>query len=127
MPDWFGQLQRLPVDRVVVAHEPHTPRYDRAGAKRGYVTREGQYLGWRSAESNQEISVEIAVWAPNPSGRGPGFYTCFRLYHRDQVVGLALLFAFYDGSEKSPALKSLDSAMALARRHGFSLKNHDST
>jgi len=125
MSDWFGQLQKLPNSRVVVSHRPSTPRYDRAASKRTYIIREGRYLGVRAAESSPEIAIEIAVWAPNPLGRDAGFYACFRLYHRAGVVGLAQLFTFYDGTEKSVAIKSFESAFAFASSHGFKLHRHD--
>jgi len=127
MPDWLAQLQRLPNGRVFVVHHPSTPRYDRASAKRQFLISSGFYLGVRPAEARPDFAVEIAVWAPNPAGKGNGFYSCFRLFHRDSVVGLAQLFTFYDGTENSVGLKSFESALAYARHNGFHGDSHDAS
>jgi hypothetical protein len=117
--DWLVKIQNLPLNKIAVAHEPMTPRYARAIDKRSYVIREGIYLGSRMiAFSN---AIEIAIFAENPMGRKKsGFYSCFRIfYDSDQIPLLALLFCFYDGTESSPTIKSLDAAQAFAREGGF--------
>ena len=61
------------------------------------------------------------VFAEHPLGRKkPGFYSCFRIFHdSDQLPLLALVFCFYDGTESSPAIKSLGTAQAFARGGGL--------
>lgn len=42
------------------------------------------------------------------------------LFHDNtQTALLALLFCFYDGTESSPSIKSLEMAHAFARQGGF--------
>ena len=119
MSDWLAKLQQLPLSHVLVQHKPRTPRYDRAGSKLQYVLRESQFLGHRKPTPLSNTPVEIALWAPNPNGKGAGFYSCFRLFLQDDSPTLAQLFAFYDGTERSISLKSLSAALAYSRSHGF--------
>lgn len=119
MSDWLDELQGLPIGRVVVEHAPRTPRYDRASAKLRYLLTHSCYLGARPTEPSSETSVEVALWAPNPTGRGPGFYSCVRLFHREGRATSALLFAFYDGTERSVGLKSCGAARFYAYQRGF--------
>ena len=115
--EWFALLQQLPDERFIVAHEPPTPRYGRALAKVPYLLAHSRFLGQRATESG---AIEIAAWAPPPSGRGHGYYTCTRVWideeHRPSV---AVLFCFYDGTEQSPGFKSLSAASVFARSQGF--------
>ena len=119
MSDWFAKLRLLPLTHVIIHHQPRTPRYDRAGSKLRYILRESALLGFRSLDPPSESSVEMAVWAPHPSGKGAGFYTCFRLYLDEGSPTIAQLFAFYDGTERSIALKSLSAALTYSRSNGF--------
>lgn len=118
--DWLAEVRKLPKAMVFVQHNPATPRYGRALAKLGYVLRESIGLGVRRSEGTTG-SVEIASWSPNPDGLGYGYYSCFRLYldgAQDQVVS-AVLFCFYDGTEKSPGFRTLSSAQEYCRLHAF--------
>ncbi|MDQ3232465.1 MAG: hypothetical protein M3Q07_11635 [Pseudobdellovibrionaceae bacterium] len=119
MKDWLAELQKLPLSKIAVAHEPMTARYARAIDKRAYVIREGNYLGSRAIDFSN--AIEVAIFAENPEGRKKsGFYSCFRIFHdSDQTPLLALLFCFYDGTESSPTIKSLEAAQAFAREGGF--------
>lgn len=115
--DWLQDVRALPTRAVFVKHEPPTPRYGRAQAKVLYLLRESEVVGCR--EADYPGAVEIAAWAPSPSG-GVGYYTCFRLFlGSDQEVEAAVLFCFYDGTEKSPGFKSAQSAREFAFTHGF--------
>lgn len=116
--DWLSEIRALPKSRVFVEHNPPTPRYGRASAKLAYLLRHANLLGWRQVSDSDE-RVEIGVWAQNAEGRGPGYYACFRLYLDGDVVSLALLFCFYDGTEKSPGFRSLEAATEYSRSSGF--------
>lgn len=112
--DWLEWLRGLGGDQLFVAHEPLTPRYERAGLRLPYLLRTATLLGERDGETDG--SIEIATWSPPPTGRGPGLYACFRIFRRQS---LCVLFCFYDGTEKSPAIKSISGARAYARSHHF--------
>jgi hypothetical protein len=49
--------------------------------------------------------------------RGPGLYSCMRLFLAGETV--ALLFCFHDGTEKSPGLRSMWAARTYAKSKGF--------
>jgi hypothetical protein len=116
---WWDAVSQLPPSHQIVAHEPETPRYQRAGQKLRHVVREGVYLGL-SGDPDDGL-LEIAVWAPSDRGRGPGYYCCFRLFIEEGLVSAAVLFAFYDGTdESSPGFSTLQEARAFARSNGFS-------
>ncbi len=121
--DWLGEIQRLPRSWRAVQHEPETPRYARARAKLEYILREAVYLGTRKPERGLD-AIEIAVWARPGHGRGFGYYCCFRLFLDKGTVSWAVLFCFYDGTEGSPGFKSVDTARAYARSHGFNGVGH---
>lgn len=119
MNDWLVKLKNLSLDKIAVAHEPMTPRYARAIDKRSYVIREGVYLG--SREIDFSSAIEVAIFAENPMGRKKsGFYACFRIFYDiDKIPLLALVFCFYDGTESSPTIKSVEAAQVFAREGGF--------
>ena len=116
--DWLSEIRALPKSRVFVQHNPPTPRYGRAASKLGYLLRSAVVLGVRR-EGAADERVEISVWAPNAEGRGTGYYGCFRLYFERDAVSLALLFCFYDGTEKSPGFRSVGAAREYSRASGF--------
>jgi len=120
MNDWLGSLRKLPLDLVSVAHQPITPRYSRALDKRIYLLREGVLLGERSTGYKQ--AVEVAIFAENPNGnKKPGYYACLRIFlDEKKAVSSAVVFCFYDGTERSPGFKSVDSALKYALEGGFS-------
>ena len=122
--DWWEAVRELPATNRFVAHEPETPRYARARQKLRYLIREGVYLGLIRRQED-EINVEIAVWAPPDQRRGPGYYGCFRLYIEESVPAGAVLFCFYDGTESSPSLPTLQDAQAFARENGFMKESDD--
>ena len=80
---WIDTLRSLPLRRVLVQHDPETPRYMRARAKLEYVLAASVLLGSRAAD--YAGATELALWAPPPSGRGPGYYSCFRAFADGQV------------------------------------------
>ena len=121
--DWWEVVKELPAAHRFVAHEPETPRYARARQKLRYLIREGVYLGFISAPGERS-RIEIAVWAP-PEQRGPGYYGCFRLFIEDSIATGAVLFCFYDGTESSPSLPTLQDAQAFARANGFVKESDD--
>ena len=120
MNDWLGALRELPLDLVSVAHQPMTPRYSRALNKRIYLLREGIQLGERSADYKQ--AIEIALFEENPNGnKNSGFYACVRIFlDEKRSVLSAVIFCFYDGTEKSPGFKSVEAALKYALEGGFS-------
>ena len=79
----------------------------------------GIYLGERPHDT-LDNAIEIAVWAPPVQQRGPGYYACFRLYLELGAPAFVVLFAFYDGTDASPALNSEDAARSYAQNQGFS-------
>jgi len=115
--DWWDAVKQLPAVHRFVAHEPETPRYTRPRQKLRYVVREGIYLG--SSDASIDEPIEIAVWAPPDHGRGSGYYCCFRLFSEYGIVTGAVLFCFYDGTESSPGLLTLQDAKAFALENGF--------
>jgi len=122
---WLSELQGLPEDRVFVQHEPPTPRYGRAQAKLCYVVRKSYCLGSRESPEHGEGAMDIALWCPPPQGRGYGYYTCFRIFQSEDEVVAAVLFCFYDGTEKSPGFKSRSAAQAFAESRGFRCEHHE--
>lgn len=120
MNNWLDTLRELPLDLVGVAHQPMTLRYSRAFDKRIYLLREGILLGERSASYRQ--AIEIAIFAENPnSNKKPGYYACLRIFLDEKKAVLsAVIFCFYDGTEKSPGFKSVHSALKYALEGGFS-------
>jgi hypothetical protein len=120
MNDWLAALRELPLDLVSVAHQPMTPRYSRALDKRIYLLREAVLLGERSA--NYKQAIEIALFAENPNGnKKPGYYACMRIFlDEKRAVLSAVVFCFYDVSEKSPGFKNVDTALKYALEGGFS-------
>ena len=119
--NWWDAVRQLPPTHRFVSHEPETPRYARARQKLRYLIREGVYLGTRADGEN----LELAIWAPPDSGRGPGFYGCFRLFVDEGVTTGATLFCFYDGTESSPGFPSVSEAQAYAQDNGFSKETQD--
>lgn len=115
---WLEKIEKLSLRQRAVQHEPETPRYSRARSKLRYVVDHGQYLGERRAEGRRR-EIEIAVWTPPERGREPGYYGCFRIYFKGEEVIFAVLFCFYDGTERSPGFRSIESARAYARSEGF--------
>lgn len=119
MRDWMADLRALPGDRIDVCHEPMTERYFRAISKRMVLARWGVFLGVRPTTA---ASVwEIAVWLENQtSPRKAGAYACFRVFYSEEMRPLsAILFCFYDGTEKSPAFRSEEAARIYAREGEF--------
>lgn len=119
---WWDAVKQLSAAHRFVDHQPETPRYALARQKLPYLVREGVYLGRANRVDDR---VEIAVWAPSPDGRGPGYYGCFRLYIEDDMVMYASLFCFYDGTESSPSLRTLQEAEAYARSNQFAKDTDD--
>jgi hypothetical protein len=116
--DWLDVLRKLDgADRVFVRHEPTTPRYVRAGQKLTYVLRDAVVLGTHPGE--QPGTIEVAAWARSPTGKGSGFYCCFRIEFEDSTPVEATLFCFYDGTEGSVTTKTHEAAEALARANNF--------
>lgn len=115
---WLQRLKALPEARLLVQHEPETPRYARARDKLDYLLRESSLLGTRAADYPQ--ALELAFWAPHPRGRESGYYWCARAFLDDQtaLVG-AVVFCFWDGTEASPSFKSIDAAQSHATSDGF--------
>jgi len=124
---WWETVKDLPPTHRFVVHEPETPRYARARQKLRYLVSTGEFLGWIRAPGDDEQSIEVAVWARPEQGRGPGYYGCFRLFIEDSVTTGAVLFCFYDGTESSPGLSTLEDAQAFADAHGFVREPHDGT
>lgn len=112
-------LRALPPAKRIVVHRPETPRYARARAQLRYLVVRALALGVRPGEEGTARAVELACWAPPPSGRGAGFYGCFRLLREDGDAVLAALFCFYDGMDRSPGFRTESAARAFAHTHGF--------
>ena len=121
---WWEATKSLPETHRFVAHEPETPRYARARQKLRYLIRKGEYLGSTGAFGDTG-RIEIAVWVPPDQGKGPGYYGCFRLFIEESVVTGAVLYCFYDGTESSPSLSTLQDAQAFARANGFVKETDD--
>ena len=121
----LGVLQALPPEAVDVVHEPMTERYFRASDKRKLIIKTGIFLGTRRAEAIN--AQELAMWMPNPSGgRRCGYYANFRLFYSAEGEPLsATLYCFYDGTHKSPCLRTQGSAHAYAKSEGFHAQEKD--
>jgi len=114
-----SDLRSLPPERVDVRHEPMTDRYFRAIDKRKMILRLGTFLGIRETRSGR--SWEISMWLQHPTGRTRcGYYAVFRIFYSatNKPVS-ATMFCFYDGTDKSPCLKTPASALAYAGNEGF--------
>ena len=120
--DWWEAVKQLSAAHRFVAHEPETPRYARARQKLKYLVRDGVSLGASRVSADR---IGLAVWAPPEHRRGPGYYGCFRLFIQDTVVTGAVLYCFYDGTESSPSLPTLQDAQALAHANGFVKETND--
>lgn len=116
--DWLQELRNLPPNRRAVQHHPETPRYARARAKLRYIIERGIFLGIRQHALSGN-AVEVAVWAPPGHGTGAGYYCCFRLLLEQEEVAFAVLFCFYDGTERSPGFKGVSAARTFAAANGF--------
>ena len=114
-----SDLRSLLPERVDVRHEPMTDRYFRAIDKRKMILRFGTCLGVR--ETGSRRSREIAMWLQHPTGRKRcGYYATFRIFYTTRGTPVsATLFCFYDGTDKSPCLKTHASALAYAEDEGF--------
>ena len=122
MTDWLSSIQALPPNRLGVQHKPETDRYARARAKLRYVVRESTVLGTQ----DEDVAVVVAMWCPSGHGRGPGFYTCFRVYVDQQGEAVyASMFCFYDGTDSSHGFRSLEAALEYARSQGFTQGDED--
>jgi len=115
---WLERVRDLPSARVFVVHNPPTPRYGRAQVKLEYVVRTASPLGSRDVPGHSQ-RLEIAVWSPSPTGKGHGYYACFRLFLKDAELVSALLFCFYDGTEQSPGFRTREAAQAYAKSQDF--------
>ena len=117
--DWLALLRAIPEERRIVMHQPETPRYRRARTRLRYVVDSAEYLGVQT-DPERSDAVLVAVWAPPGHGRGAGYYCCFRIFFGEGgVPEFAVMYCFYDGSERSVSLKSLSAALAFARGHHF--------
>ena len=116
--DLLARLRGLGPGQVFVQHHPPTPRYGRAQTKLSYLLREAILLGIKR-EPRTPSRLEIAIWTRPPTGRGFGYYACFRLFFERAQLVAALLFCFYDGTERSPGFKSIDAATVFASQNGF--------
>lgn len=116
--DWFSALRHLPTTSRGVHHHPLTARYTRASQKLAYIIDNSVFLG-QKPDPERRHAVLIAVWAPPSTGRGSGFFACFRIRHSDGVATSATLYCFYDGTDGSPSLKSEETAHLFAHKHGF--------
>ena len=121
---WLDSLLELNPQQLAVIHDPMTARYQRAGTLLRYLLKHGVYLGSRPHDE-QDDALEIAAWAPPVSGRGPGYYACFRIYLEFGAPSFAVLFAFYDGTDRSPAFRSVDDARAFSSTQEFSDEGED--
>ena len=121
---WWDAVNELPATHRFVVHEPETPRYARARQKLRYVLRQGVYLGC-AGDIRDEGHLEIAVWAPPDHGGGPGYSCCFRLFIEHGVATGAVLFCFYDGTDSSPGISTLEEARAFAHENGFAEEMDD--
>ena len=119
--DWLEKIRNLDRQMRSVKHSPFTPRYQKANIKLDYLLRSGRYLGVHRDSGNSE-AIEIACWAPQGHGRGPGFFFCFRIFLSKDKPTRACLFCFYDGTENSPRIWSVESASTFAANHGFQLE-----
>lgn len=119
MRDYFSDLRSLPATRVGVRHDPMTQRYQYAAEKLERIVGDSVYVGFNLVSLPHVI--EIALFLENRrSTKKPGWYTCFRLFYAaDEQILSATLFGFYDGTEKSPAIYTLDAAKAYAKDGGY--------
>ena len=119
MRDYLSDLRSLPLRQVAVRHEPMTKRYQYAAEKMERILDNSAYVGMHAVSLPHVI--EVALFLENERNtKKPGWYSCFRLfYSTDERILSATLFCFYDGTEKSPAIYSLDAARAYAKDGGY--------
>jgi hypothetical protein len=116
--DWLSALRSLPLASRAVHHHPLTARYSRASQKLAFIIDNSVFLG-QKPDPERPHAMLIAVWTPPSTGRGSGYYACFRIRYADGAAMSATLYCFYDGTDGSPSLKSEETALHLARKHGF--------
>jgi hypothetical protein len=88
---WHALLRDLHTKgRLVVQHEPWTPRYERARLKLRDLLAGLQVLGWQHGE--QEGALELALWALDPNHIRRGWYACVRVVWRDGAPTYAHLY-----------------------------------
>lgn len=115
---WHALLRDLHTKgRLVVQHEPWTPRYERARLKLRDLLAGLQVLGWQHGE--QEGALELALWALDPNHIRRGWYACVRVVWRDGAPTYAHLYCFYDGRDQIPSVFTLATARSLARDGRF--------
>lgn len=122
--NWLKEIRNLLPHQLAVEHQPETPRYSRARSKLRYIVNRGMYLGKRD---KKERTLEIAVWTPSEQGKGMGYYSCLRVYFKEDDLLCAVLFSFYDGTEKSPGFRSFASALSFAKSENFYGGNDENT
>jgi hypothetical protein len=115
MKDYLSDLRSLPIWKVSVVHDPMTQRYFYAAEKLERIVDDVVLVGVRSV--NPPHIFEIATFLENDRNtKKPGWYVCFRLFYSENGTILsATLFCFYDGTEKSPSIFSVDAAKAYAK------------
>jgi hypothetical protein len=123
--NWKHVLRDLPLDACIVEHQPFTTRYQRANSKLEYLLEHAEVLGARDSERPISSCAEIAVWAPEPTKRRPGYYACFRIYLEDSHPVFAVLYCFYDGRDQSPGFRSVEAATSFAVAQGFRHEDQD--
>ena len=120
----LAEIERLYLDdKFVVEHVPNSKRYNRAESLLSYIVKHSTVLATKkSDERNRENAVEVALWSRNPRGQGCGLYVVVRLFFEKETSSRPYwgeLFCFYDGSDKSPCLRSCENARAYARNNGY--------
>jgi len=119
---FLAEIRRIyAADLLIVKHEPETPRYNRATTLLGYIVRESEVLGRKSAVGHKD-AVEVAMWAKNPRGKGCGLYTVTRMFQNGNSkpgFASATLFCCWDGNDKSHCFKTIGRAKEYARGEGY--------
>ena len=118
MRDWLADLGSLGSERVFIRHNPLTDRYIyNAAAALARVMVEGDLIGWREVPGPYHQSVEAVVWTESLNHGQCGLYTGYRIHYEDDLRPLsASIFCFYDGTGKSPCLKTKREALRHMRK-----------
>lgn len=117
--DWILALRAVPPEWCIVSHQPETPRYARARQKLRHLVHGSELVG-HQVDLERVRTHQIAVWAAPHSRRDPGYHDCFRItLDQHGAPDRAVLFCFYDGSDRSPSFRSAEAARAFALNQGF--------
>lgn len=116
---------------VTVIHEPRTPRYRRAGRRLKALCHTSKAVGSKKlktrlekeAETKEAFSVdfyEVAFFLKSESEQCGEYIVCEMAYDQKDILEVDL-FCYYDGTDNSKCISSLESAKFFAKKKGYTI------